>query len=296
MMANVDFSGSKILIVDDNPANIDILLELLGRFDVRAVLDGEDALEAVKEELPDLILLDITMPGMDGFEVCSRLKADPRSRDIPVIFLTASADDTSIVKGFDLGGVDYITKPYLSREIVARIQTHLKLRRAMLELDKLAYIDELSGISNRRRFFMRSDELFTKAANGKIPMYLFVIDIDKFKTINDTFGHAIGDRVIKVFTAVVGKTLTKLACFARLGGDEFVVILAGMTKEEAMAQMEQLLQNVRTAVVHPEHAIPMTISVGMSEFQAGDTDIDEVMARADLNLYEAKRRRDALVG
>ncbi len=295
-MAKVDFTKSKILIVDDNPVNIDILLELLDMFDVRAVLDGMSALEAVKEELPDLILLDITMPGIDGFEVCRRLKADPKSKDIPVIFLTASADDESIVRGFDLGGVDYITKPYLAKEIVARIQTHLKLRKAMLALDRLANIDELSNISNRRRFFTRSVKLFDQARDRTIPLFLFIIDIDKFKTINDTHGHAIGDEIIKGFTSVVKSTLPKAACFARLGGDEFVVILAGMNKDQAMAQMEKLLSNVRQTVVVPTEHIPLSISVGMGELKESDKDIDELLARADINLYEAKKNRDCLIG
>lgn len=295
-MTPVDLSRSKILIVDDNPVNIDILLELLAMFDVRAVLDGMRALDAVKEELPDLILLDITMPGLDGFEVCRRLKADPKSKDIPVIFLTANADDESIVKGFELGGVDYITKPYLAKEIVARIQTHLKLRKAMMILDSLANIDELSGIANRRRFFARSIKLFDQAKDAGTPLFLFIIDIDKFKTINDTYGHAIGDMVIKTFTAVVNKTLPNANCFSRLGGDEFVLILTDMRKEQAEEQMQQLLRNIRQTVVDPKHHIPLTISVGMGALRTDDKDIDELLARADINLYEAKKTRDCLVG
>lgn len=295
-MTQVDFSKSKILIVDDNPANIDILLELLNMFDVRAVLDGISALEAVKEELPDLILLDITMPGMDGFEVCRRLKEDPKSKHVPVIFLSASADDESIVKGFDVGGVDYITKPYLVKEIVARIQTHLKLRMAMRTLDKLANVDELTNVSNRRRFFSRTPKLFEQAKSRNIPLFLFIIDIDKFKTINDTYGHAIGDKIIKGFTVIVKKSLPKANCFARLGGDEFILILTGMRKDQAREQIEQLRVTIEQTQIVPGQNIPCTISTGMAELQATDKDLDDLLARADINLYEAKKTRNCLIG
>jgi len=292
----IDFSKSKILIVDDNPANIDILLELLNTFDVRAALDGITALEAVQEELPDLILLDITMPGMDGFEVCRRLKEDPKSKDVPIIFLSASSDPESIIKGFDLGGVDYITKPYLAKEIIARIQTHLKLRMTVRVLDRLANIDELSGIANRRRFFKRFPIMFDQSKNKNIPLFLFIIDIDKFKLINDTYGHAVGDKVIKGFTESVKKHLTKIGCFARLGGDEFAAVLTDMSKDQACQQIEQLRTFIAETNIISNQDILFTISIGMAEQQSTDSDIDELLARADFNLYEAKKTRNTLVG
>jgi diguanylate cyclase (GGDEF)-like protein len=292
----IDFSKSKILIVDDNPANIDILLELLNTFDVRAALDGISALEAVQEELPDLILLDITMPGMDGFEVCRRLKDDPKSKDVPIIFLSASSDPDSIIKGFDLGGVDYITKPYLAKEIIARIQTHLKLRMTMRVLDRLANIDELSGIANRRRFFTRFPNMFDQAKDKNIPFFLFIVDIDKFKLINDTYGHAVGDKVIKGFTESVQTHLTKISCFARLGGDEFAVVLTGMSRDQARQQIEQLRTYIAGTGIISNQDILFTISIGMAEQQSTDRNIDDLLSRADYNLYEAKKTRNTLVG
>ncbi len=292
----IDFSKSKILIVDDNPANIDILLELLNTFDVRAALDGISALEAVQEELPDLILLDITMPGMDGFEVCRRLKEDPKSKEVPIIFLSASSDPDSIIKGFDLGGVDYITKPYLAKEIIARIQTHLKLRMTMRVLDRLANVDELSGIANRRRFFTRFPGMFDQAKNKNIPLFLFIVDIDKFKLINDTYGHAVGDKVIKGFAESVKTHLAKISCFARLGGDEFSLILTGMSKDQARQQIEKLRTYIAETNIISNQDILFTISVGMAEQQSTDKDIDDLLSRADYNLYEAKKTRNTLVG
>ncbi len=292
----IDFSKSKILIVDDNPANIDILLELLGTFDVRAALDGMSALEAVQEELPDLVLLDITMPGMDGFEVCRRLKEDQKTKDIPVIFLSASSDSDSIIKGFDLGGVDYITKPYLAKEIVARVQTHLKLRMTMRVLDRLANVDELSGIANRRQFFTNASKLFEQAKSSNTPLFLLIIDIDHFKTINDTYGHSIGDSVIKEFVNHVKKSLTAYSCFARFGGDEFVLIMTSINQDYARNQIEKLRSDIEQIRMIKNQNIRFTISIGMSRLQPADRDIDELLARADINLYEAKKMRNCLVG
>ena len=132
----LDKQTSKILIVDDNPVNIDFLVELLKEYDARTVIDGPSALEAVLEEKPDVILLDIAMPGMDGFEVCRRLKADERTRSIPIIFISILEDERDKVKGFQAGAVDYIAKPFQPEEVLARVRTHLRLRRLTEKLEQ----------------------------------------------------------------------------------------------------------------------------------------------------------------
>jgi len=140
------FLFNNILIIDDNPGNIDFLLGLLTEYDISAAVDGERALDQISQEIPDLILLDVSMPGMDGYEVCSIIKSNPETKDIPVLFLSANTDAESIVKGFDVGGVDYITKPYRPREVLARVETHLKLKQLRDELEKMAYEDPMTGI------------------------------------------------------------------------------------------------------------------------------------------------------
>ena len=125
-----------ILVIDDNPNNIDFLLGLLTEYDVSAAVDGQRALDFLLQEIPDLILLDVSMPGMDGYEVCSIIKSDPKTKDIPVLFLSGNTDAESVVKGFDVGGVDYITKPYRPREVLARVETHLKLKQLRDKLEK----------------------------------------------------------------------------------------------------------------------------------------------------------------
>jgi len=229
-----------ILIIDDNPGNIDFLLGLLTEYDISAAVDGERALDQISQEIPDLILLDVSMPGMDGYEVCSIIKSNPETKDIPVLFLSANTDAESIVKGFDVGGVDYITKPYHPREVLARVETHLKLKQLRDELEKMAYEDPMTGIANRRRFFEKANFLFTKVKSECLPMYLFALDIDKFKEINDTFGHNIGDEVLKVFVDVVKKELGKDDCFSRFGGDEFLIMTIQMSQEKALDLVKKI--------------------------------------------------------
>ncbi len=290
----IDYTKAKILIVDDNPANIDILLELLSSFDVRAALDGKSALKAIAQEKPDLILLDIMMPDISGFEVCARLKHEPRTKDIPIIFLSANAQAQSIVQGFELGGVDYIKKPYLSQEVIARVQTHLKLQMSMRYLEHIANVDELTGISNRRRFFKHSEELFTTAKNDALILHVFVFDLDNFKSINDTYGHAAGDLVLKRFTELLKKHIPKISCFARFGGDEFVLMLRDITKEQALSDVETLRQAVENASFSRYQALKVTISAGMATLQRSDHDIDTLIGRADEMLYKAKEQRNAI--
>lgn len=283
---NLDISGAKVLVVDDNPANIDILLELLSDYDVRAALDGSSALEAVKEELPDLILLDITMPGMDGFEVCRRLKSVSRTKDIPVIFLSASNDDASILKGFEIGGVDYITKPYRAKEVLARVRTHLQLYTAIRQLETIATTDALTGISNRRRFFMRAEGIIRQAKERNIPLFLAIIDLDGFKPINDTHGHDVGDAVIKGFSNAALEILPPNSCFARLGGDEFVTILSG--NKEGVIKRIEMLRSLITKLRVKSHDVHVTASIGVSMLSHPDDSITSLLKRADNALYTAK--------
>jgi diguanylate cyclase (GGDEF)-like protein len=293
-MSEIDYTHSKILIVDDNPGDIDVLLELLKHFDVRAVLDGVSALETIEEEPPDLILLDITMPGMDGFEVCQALKANPKTANIPIIFLSIRTDVENIVTGFELGGVDYITKPYLPKETIARIQTHLKLQHAIKELKLLANTDPLTGIANRRSFFLEATETFESAKKEQLPLHLFLIDIDNFKMVNDNYGHAIGDQVMRGFVEEVQKLLHPVKHFARLGGDEFVVILEDVEQTEAWHKLDRLREDINKHHLVKESPVLFTISVGMATLDDTMQDIDALLLKADINLYRSKQTKNAI--
>ncbi len=279
----------KILIVDDIASNIDYLVGLLSDYDVSAALDGESALESLEEEKPDLILLDIAMPGLDGYETCTIIKSNPETKDIPILFLSAKTDTESIVKAFDTGGVDYITKPYSPREVLARVQTQLKLKYAMQSLEKMAREDSMTGISNRRRFFEEAKVMFSKVKENYFSLFLFIVDIDRFKDINDTHGHDIGDEVIKKFADIFNSHLKYGDCFARLGGDEFTIMMSHLTKEEALIRADEIRKAVDQTHNLSGVEVNFTISMGMAQVEHNDEDIDSVIKRADMNLYKAKR-------
>ena len=286
--------NAQILVVDDNPGDLDFLVELLEDYDVRTALDGKSALEAVEEEPPDLILLDITMPDMDGFEVCLQLKENENSASIPVIFLSARDDVHNIVKGFKLGGVDYITKPYLPEEVKARIHTHLKLCHVIQKLSELANSDELTGIPNRRNFFAHIEQILELAKREKRSLHLALIDIDNFKNINDTYGHAIGDKVMKHFTNTVQEVLPNSKIFARLGGDEFVLLLEDISTEDAHQALETLRKNIEHSFNLSQETAPYTVSIGLSTLRKEHPSIDKLLLVADINLYRAKQTKNAL--
>lgn len=295
-MSPIDFSKSKILIVDDSPANIDILLELLRDFDVRAVLDGQDALNAVSEELPDLILLDITMPGIDGFEVCRRLKADKKSKDVPVIFLSASTDDESIVRGFELGGIDYITKPYLSKEIVVRVRTQLKLKSALETAYHLSNRDALTNVSNRTRFYNYAPKLLQQAKERKIALYLAVIDIDALKQINSQHGHVVGDRVIQSCANSIKRMLKNVNLVTRSGSNEFLVIFSGSSHNAIVEQLERLRTYFERSQIVPGSDIHFSVTIALSALQETDKQIDTLIARAHDKIKISEIKENIVLG
>ena len=294
VLSEMDCSGAKILIIDDNPGDLDFLVELLDDFDIRTVIDGQSGLDAVKEETPDLILLDINMPDMNGFEVCRRLKENEESSSIPIIFLSARNDADNIVKGFEMGGVDYITKPYLPKEVLARIKTHLRLCKAIHTLDTLANIDELTGIANRRNFFSRANIYLEEAENREEPLHIFILDLDNFKSINDTYGHAVGDTIIKDFVEIINTNVPNIKTFARLGGDEFVLILTNISAHEARQQLNNMRMLVEKSHFRPHNSAHYTVSIGMATQMRHELSIDPLLLRADINLYKAKKEKNQL--
>ena len=287
----MDLEKPKILIVDDNPGNIDFLIELLSDYDVSAVIDGRSALEMIHEEKPDLILLDINMPGLNGFETCKLIKASPKTEDIPIIFLSGKTDTESIVTGFDAGGVDYITKPYRPKEVLVRVQTQLKLKEAIEALEKMANEDPLTGIANRRRFFERANIMLSAAKAAQKPYYLFVFDLDKFKIINDTYGHDVGDEVIKTFVQAVNDHIDDDDCFARMGGDEFILVMTEMGKDAARQKIDLIRKEI--ASVRSISGIPLQFgtSIGAAMLAPGDKNLEMIIKRADEKLYKVKESK-----
>lgn len=277
----------KILIVDDTAENLDILFELLNDYDIIDAISAKEAFEILDEENVDLILLDIMMPDIDGYEVCRILKNNTETEDIPIIFITAITDEESIEKAYNQGGNDYVTKPFKPKELLARVKTQLKVQSLIKHLDRLASYDQLSGIYNRRKFFELAKERFL---NDKNNLYAIMIDIDNFKNVNDTYGHATGDSVIKTFASVISSHLEKEAIFGRVGGEEFTIISHFENSETVILFAEKFRTAIeKTKVIANDgSAFHFTISCGISAYRKDLEILDDLLKEADKALYDAK--------
>ena len=291
------YGGEKkhtVLIVDDEPGNITVLAELLGsEYYIRVATTGTKALEiAFSEEPPDLILLDIVLPGMDGFEVCQILKNDFRTQNIPIIFLTGKTGETNELKGFEAGAVDYVTKPFSAVIVKARVKTQLDLKKYRCILEAQSMQDGLTEIPNRRRFDEYLKYSWDLAWRSSSSISVIVIDIDNFKKYNDTYGHQAGDECLKCVAKNFEQTLRrKNDLVARYGGDEFVCILPATDLEGAVLVAENLRKNIADMGiphVDAEHGI-LTISLGVaSVVPAKRVSTGALLEAADRALYTSK--------
>jgi diguanylate cyclase (GGDEF)-like protein len=286
-----------ILVVDDTPTNIHVLTQALSTEDYRIKIatDGRLALKLahLPNECPDLILLDVMMPEMDGYEVCRRLKADPKTRGIPVIFVTSLMQEANEMQGLALGAVDYIIKPVNPAIVRARVCNHVALKRKTDLLERLAAIDSLTGLFNRRRFGELLAVEWKRALRHRLPLGLIFADIDHFKQYNDHFGHGGGDRCLIRVAQTVQATMARASDSAcRYGGEEFVALLpmsepagTAVIAERLRAAIEQL------ALPHaPTAQLPfVTISVGYISLIPKDGQMVETLIDdADRALYQAK--------
>ncbi|MDJ0582359.1 diguanylate cyclase [Crocosphaera sp.] len=235
-----------ILVVDDMRKNLQLLIEILDTYGYGTTfaLSGKQALERVKMTEPDLILLDLIMPEINGIEVCKKLKEDENTAQIPVIFLTAASESNYLLNAFKAGAVDYVTKPFRTPELLARIKIHLDLKRTKDELEKayeemkrIAATDELTGIPNRRSIFNFGKQEFSLSKRYNSPFSVLMIDVDKFKTINDTHGHDIGDEALKMMVNVTLNCLRKVDYIGRLKTEE-----EALKQQARLAQLETLTQ------------------------------------------------------
>ena len=296
----MDASSANILIVDDVEDNLEILGDLLtfDGYNVQTTRSGESALKLVRESRPDLILLDILMPGMDGFEVCERLKADSKTSDIPVVFVSSMTDVESKVKGFKSGGVDYINKPFQHAEILVRVNTHvtmLRLRKALemrnAELERLASTDYLTNLYNRRRFFLTTEKIFTEAVRTGYPISITLIDLDHFKQVNDTHGHMIGDQVLIQIAHLIRDGCRENDMAARYGGEEFVILHPNIGRLAAFQIIEKIRKRVEATPYNDKaNEIGMTLSAGIVDIEICKDcpRLDDMLALADKALYRAK--------
>ncbi|MDB9314421.1 diguanylate cyclase [Spirulina sp. CS-785/01] len=320
-----------ILIVDDTPNNLRLLSTLLQRqgYEVRSVLNGLMALKAAHSAPPDLILLDISMPEMNGYEVCQHLKASKLTREIPVIFISAYNEAMDKVKAFEVGGVDYIAKPFQWAEVLARVENQLKicslqkqlqaqneqlqqeikerrraeaaLQTANLKLRGLANLDGLTGTANRRRFDEYLRIQWQHLQQDQWPLSLILSDVDYFKRYNDTYGHLAGDHCLRTVVQKLEQVLKeqeevicRSSLIARYGGEEFAAILPKVDCTLAWKIAQEIRQAVHSLQIpHSQSEVQpyVTVSLGVSTvIPHPGLNPNDLIAWTDQALYEAKAR------
>jgi len=293
---NEQDNRKKILVVDDSAENIDMLVSLLKEdYRVAAAKNGHKALQMASNNPPDLVLLDIKMPEMDGYEVCRHLKSTESTKKIPVIFVTALSEAMDEVKAFNTGAADYITKPFQPIVVKTRIKTQLELKEKTDMLESMVALDGLTNIYNRRKFDEILDREWKRASRDSSLLSVIMMDIDNFKQFNDNYGHTNGDECLKQVAGAIKKMLHRPSDFlARYGGEEFVALLPGTDLQGAM----HVAENFRQAVIdlnivheYSEIASYVTISSGVAAVgpQKNDQDPTILVQKADEMLYKSKQ-------
>ncbi len=291
---------TKVLVVDDVEDNIVLLsfeLEDDG-FEVVSASNGLDCLELSTESLPDIILLDIRMPGIDGIETLKRLKISERTCKIPVVMVSASNEDESVVKALDLGAHDFVSKPIVYSVLSARMRSALRLVQAKKELEKvnqelerLASQDPLTDVYNRRHFYSLSEAEFAKANRHNHPLSILMIDVDMFKMVNDTYGHPAGDQALRSLSECCREAKRSSDVLGRIGGEEFALTCPNTNLEGALNLAERIRQGCEKQVIRSNgSSFCITLSIGVTEYSDSDTHLDQTLQRADHLLYEAKKQ------
>ncbi|RUT13538.1 hypothetical protein DSM107010_11610 [Chroococcidiopsis cubana SAG 39.79] len=327
---------SSILIVDDSPLNVKGLFKILHHsgFIVSVANSGENALLEIKNTLPDLILLDVVMVGMNGFETCRHLKADPATQDIPVIFISALDEATNKAECFAVGGVDYITKPFAAEEVLARVRHQLALRAAKIEIERLnqelearvrlrtlqleavnrqlqqeisdrhqvqeqlvysALHDALTHLPNRTLLMERLEMALQRVK--RYPDHLFAvlfIDLDRFKTINDSLGHQVGDRLLLAIAHQLQQLVRSTDTVARLGGDEFIILLDPIQDiNDAIRVAERIHTQLRSPLQLASREVFIGASIGIAASATHYQQGSELLRDADIAMYRAKEQGKA---
>jgi diguanylate cyclase (GGDEF)-like protein len=281
----------RVLIVDDEPANIHALAATLqDGYDLRFATEARRALELAGSVALDLILLDVVMPGMDGFEVLRRLQADPVTRGVPVIFVTSRGEVMDEERGFALGAVDYITKPASAPIVRARVRTHIELKRQRDLLEQRAAIDGLTGIANRRRFDEDLATRWQQALRKNTVIGLMLVDVDHFKQFNDHYGHVSGDDCLRRLASALDAEFSREGeLAARIGGEEFAVLLPDGDEEAAVLRLLRAVEQLAIAHAHSGVRAQVSVSVGGVYAQPrADGSPIALLQSADALLYAAK--------
>ncbi len=301
----------KILIVDDLPTNIKVLGELLrGQYELLVATNGLKAVSIAKEMMPDLILMDVMMPEMDGFSAAEIIKKDEITSDIPIIFITAKGETSDIVKGFEAGGQDYITKPPNPEELFARVNTHIELKQSKqaikdyaaelkkansdlqelnAKLEFMAWHDQLTGLPNRRHMRNRIKDEQARSVRNNKPFALVMGDIDNFKHVNDTHGHEAGDEILKHISQIIMSSLRNQDSMSRWGGEEFLILLPETDIKGAVTASEKIRLRIESEPLdYNGENIHVTITFGVAVYDE-TRGIEGTIKLADEALYRGKK-------
>ncbi|HMB96490.1 MAG TPA: diguanylate cyclase [Tepidisphaeraceae bacterium] len=278
-----------VLIIDDSPA-IHTLLHARLRDEpvaLHSANSGDEGLAMASSLAPDLILLDVDMPDPNGFEVCRRIKSDPKLAATPIIFLTGAATTDQKIQGLELGAMDYITKPFDPAELRARVRGALRLKFLMDLLTQKAQIDALTGLWNRRYFDQRLEAEISLAKRSRRPLGILMLDLDHFKSINDRYGHPMGDEVLRRVGAQLAASVRTEDIVCRYGGEEFAIVAPNIS-----AGALQLAERLRSAIEKMSfsfggHDVKVTVSIGAAFCE--ETLDTAMLNHADAALYRAKQ-------
>lgn len=314
----MEVKKNTLLIVDDENTNLKVLTHILGEeYTIYTATNGENAIEKAKELHPDLILLDILMPGMDGYETLSEIKSSEDIKKIPVVFITGLDSSEDEEKGLSLDAVDYITKPFSAAIVKLRVRNQIQIINQLRTIENLSMIDQLTNIPNRRCFDNHLHMEWKQAIREQTPLSLLMMDLDKFKRVNDNYGHQQGDLVLKTIAGVFTRSLKRASDFtARWGGEEFTILLPNTPLEGAIDVAENIRADVEQTlipIVEPcssfpdndsrqenneaeikksgnvESELKITISIGISSLMpTSESSIDSFISSADKALYMAK--------
>jgi len=296
----------KVLVADDDRVVATALSGVLTGwgYDVVVANDGLEAWKKIVDEQPSLAIVDWMMPGLDGTELCRRIRQDPRLAILHVILLTGRTEKADLVVGLEAGADDYMVKPFQIDEMRARVQVGVRvvrlqeqlaaeverLQAAKAELQRLANTDPLTALCNRRAWFDRGAAELDRARRYQRPLSVLMADLDRFKALNDTFGHAAGDEVLQRFASLLKSQCRNSDVVGRVGGEEFAVLLPETDAESALMLAERIVSTCRDARVDAagQH-LRVTCSIGVATAEHADESIDDTLQRADAALYQAKR-------
>jgi len=285
---------STLLICDDSVSMLMELTDILGSdYKIITAKDGSSALEMVKQASPELILLDVLMPDMSGFDVFAKLKKYESARDIPVIFMTELEKIGDEEHALSVGAVDFITKPFTPAVVKLRIGLQIKILHQMRTIERLSMLDHLTELPNRRNFEKRLSEEWNRSTRDKTTISALVMDIDNFKSYNDTYGHQQGDKALRSIKTVFNKSLRRPADFAaRWGGEEFIVLLSDTSAEGAEIVAEQIRTLFEKLEILCDNGTitKVTMSIGINTRKHNDEmTLDEFVSGADMALFQAKK-------